>query len=198
MENIMRSAEASGASATGFGAGKGKGQTDLRRRATKGSTPVVRPSRLHLSPITVAVALTAVLAASLFVIYDTVRSFEDARRELAVIGTAIVSEIADLTPEAANLAVGQSISRFGSVKHAGLLAVANAPVAPTLAGELVPAGVHGVLALETEDVRAWMGILQRGGVAFALAGIIALLASRRRRDDMPDLVQRHNYRTLAD
>ena len=198
MENIMRSAEASGASVTGFGAGKGKGQMDLRRRETKVGVQAVRPGRMAASPITVAVALTAALAAGLFVIYDTARTFEDARRELAVIGTAIVLEIADLTPDAASVAVDRAITRFGSIEHASLLASDNAPVAPTLTGQVVPAGGHGVLAMEADDARAWTGILQRGGMAFALAGVIALLASRRRRDDMPDLVQRHNYRTLAD
>jgi two-component system cell cycle sensor histidine kinase PleC len=62
---------------------------------------------------------------------------------------------------------------------------------------VIPAGPHGLLSLETEQSRAWAAIGQRGAAAFAIAGLLALLATRRRRADMPDMVQRHNYRTLA-
>ncbi|WP_332694108.1 sensor histidine kinase [Devosia sp.] len=190
----MRSAEASGASVTGFGAGKGK--ADTRRQSSSGIAPVAHPSRPGFSPITVAVALTALLSATLFVIYDAARTFDDARRELAVIGTALASEIAELTPEEAGAALEASSRRFITVARASLLAAEAAPVAPMLAGLIVPAEPHGVLALETEQGQTWTGILQRGGAAFALAGLLTLLASRRRRD-MPDLMQRHNFSTLA-
>lgn len=190
----MRSAESSGASVTGFGAGKGKAET--HRQSGNGHAPVARPSRPGLSPITVAVALTALLSATLFVIYDTASTLEDARRELAVIGTALASEIAGLRPEDARVALAASSQRFDTVARASLVAAEATTPAPMLTSLVVPAEPHGILALEAEQGQAWTGILQRGGAAFALAGLLALLASRRH-GDMPDLMQRHNFRTLA-
>ena len=190
----MRSAEASGASVTGFGAGKGK--ADTHRRDDSGLAQVAHPCRPGVSPITVAVALTALLCATLFVIYDTARTFDDARRELAVIGTALASEIAELSPVEAGAVLAASRRRFGTVTRASLLGPDAAAPAPLMASLIVPAEPHGVLALETEQSQAWTGVMQRGGAVFALAGLMTLLASRRRRD-MPDLMQRHNFSTLA-
>lgn len=186
----MRSAEASGASATGLGAGKGKAAS--RRQQEKGRNSAARALGINFSPITLAVGLTALLSAALFVVYDTARTFDDTQRELAVIGMALASEIANLEPEAAAVAIGASSTRFG-IKQASLFKAGAAP----MSGTTVWAAPHGVLSLESEDTGAWNGIMQRGGIAFGLAGAIAFLAARRRRDDMPDPVQRHNYRTLA-
>ncbi len=188
----MRSAEASGASVTGFGAGKG--QAGFRRPTGKGRSPVAWPFRISFTPVTAAVALTSIVAATLFVIYDTARTFEDARRELMIVGHVLAEEIAGMTPEAANVALGASSQRFAGVAHASFL---TSPELSGPANQVIPAGPHGLLSLESEQSRAWVGIGQRGGAAFAIAGLLALLAMRRRRDDMPDMVQRHNYRTLA-
>ena len=61
----MRSAESSGASVTGFGAGKGK--ADRHRRPGKKREEFAQYFRFTLSPLTHAVALTALLSATLFV-----------------------------------------------------------------------------------------------------------------------------------
>ena len=188
----MRSAEASGASVTGFGAGKGEAVSC--RPTSKGRPPTAWPFRMSFTPVTVAVALTSIVAATLFVIHDTARTFEDARRELSIVGHVLASELAGMTPEAANAALEASGQRFAGLARASFL------TSPAVAGptsQVVPVEPHGVLALETEQSRAWAGIGQRGAVAFAMAGLLALLTMRRRRDDMPDMVQRHNYRTLA-
>ncbi len=193
----MRSAEASGASVTGFGAGK--------RKAEMGQPSTIRRTDDALpafpSPVARAVALTAVLAATLFVIYDIARTFDDARRELAVIGAALASEIASMPPEVASAALDASSRRYLTVSRASLIS-SPAPVdtpmmMPMLASQIIPAGPHGLLTLETEEGRAWSGIAQRGGVAFALAGFFALLATRRRGGDMPDMMQRHSYKMLT-
>ncbi|MET3926157.1 ATP-binding protein [Devosia sp. 2618] len=189
----MRSAETSGASATGFGAGKGK--TVSGRKPSSGSTPAVK-RRIQLSPITMTVALTAVLAATLFMIYDTLRTFDDVRRDLEIVGHAVVSEISGLEPEAAVLAINSTSSRFANVARASLVAEGAEPATPTMASQMVPAGSHGFLSLETEQGQSWAGIMQRGGVAFALAGLLTL-ATARRRENMPDMAQRHSYQTLA-
>ncbi len=188
----MRSAEASGASATGFGAGKG--QAVSRRATDKGQPPVAWPFRISFTPVAAAVALTSLVAATLFVIYDTARTFEDIRHELMIVGHVLASEIAGMTPEEAKAALETTGQRFAGVARASLL---TSPTEAGAANQVIPAAPHGVLSLETEQMRAWAGIGQRGAAAFAVAGLLALLATRRRRDDMPDMVQRHNYRTLA-
>ena len=187
----MRSAETSGASATGFSAGKG--QAGFRRQTMKGQSPTAWPFRISFTPVTAAVTMTALLAATLFVVYDAARTFEDSRHQLSVIGHMLASDIAGMTPEEASVALAASSKRLTGVARASLL---TSPAPAGVTGQVIPAEPHGVLALETEQ-SAWTGIGQRGAVAFAIAGLLALLAMRRRGDDMPDLVQRHNYRTLA-
>jgi two-component system cell cycle sensor histidine kinase PleC len=189
----MRSAEASGASATGFGAGKGEAVS--RRQVNRGRPPVAWPFRVSFTPVAAAVAVTSLVAATLFVIYDTARTFEDIRRELSIVGEVLASEVLGLTPEEANAALETSSRRFAGLVRASLLTSPVDAAGPT--GQVIPVGPHGLLSIETEQNRAWTGIGQRGAAAFAMAGLLALLAMRRRRDDMPDMVQRHNYRTLA-
>jgi two-component system cell cycle sensor histidine kinase PleC len=171
-ENFMRSAETSGAGATGFGAGKGK--EGSRPFTDQGSKPT-QPFRIMLSPITAAVALTSLLAATLFVIYDSAQTFTAARDDIAAIGSAITAELADLAP-----AVVDTGFPATALAEASLIAPAAQPIAATASGLAV-----------------WVGVAQRGGVAFALAGALTLLTWRRRKGDMPDMLQRHNYRTLA-
>lgn len=188
----MRSAETSGASVTGFGTGEGK--TGVRSPTPKGPTAAPWLFRISFSPLATAVGMTAVLAATLFVIYDTARTFEDARRELTIVGHVLAAEIADMAPDAANAALDASSARFSGLARASFV---MDPVAPSLTSQTVPVGSRGILSLEAEQARTWIGIGQRAGVAFVLAGLLALLAARRRRDDMPDAMQRHSYRTLA-
>ncbi|KRA55754.1 PAS domain-containing sensor histidine kinase [Devosia sp. Root635] len=159
--------------------------------------PPTQPFRISFSPITIAVALTALMAATLFVVYDTVRTFDDARRELSIVGHVLASEIEDMAPEAASAVVSASSQRFAGIARASLLVPSTVPGSNALTSQWVPAAPHGVLSLETEQGRAWSGIGQRGAAAFGLVGLIVLLVARRRRNDMPDMVQRHNYRTLA-
>ena len=190
----MRSAEASGASVTGFGTAENK--AIYRRLANGRNTPASRSHGFVFSPITFAVMLTALLSASLFVAYDTARTFDDARREMAVIGSALASEIKGLAPDAARAAVAASSSRFSSVAEARLISQPAEVASPALTGQFVPAEPYGVLSLQAEQVRAWTGIGQRAAVAFGLAGLMVLLVTRRR-SDMPDLLARQSYQKLA-
>lgn len=186
----MRSAEASGASVTGFGAGKGQA---VHRRPTH-RTLAARLFRLSFTPVTAAVALTALVAATLFVIYDTARTFEDARTDLAIIGHVLAAEIASLSPDAAKTALATAGQRFGGIARASFV---TAPASSGASAQVIPAGPHGAVAIEVEPGQNWAAIGQRGAGAFGLAGLLAFLVARRRRDDMPDMIQRHNYRTLA-
>lgn len=188
----MRSAEASGASATGFGAGKG--QAGTRRASDSSPASAAWPFQLTFSPIAAAVALTSLVAALVFVIYDTARTLDETRRELAIIGHVLASETTSMAPDAAAATINASTRRFTTLTRASFV---TAPAGAGLFSQIVPAGPHGAIALESEPSQAWVGIGQRAAGAFALAGLVALLMSRRRRDDMPDMVQRHNYSTLA-
>ena len=188
----MRSAETSGAGAIGFGARKG-----LADSARPGAASRANSSRIPLvSPITLSVALTAVLAALLFVIYDTARSLDDAQRELALIGNTLVAEIAGLAPDAATAVLDISPQRFATLARASLISADEPPALQPLMGQIVPAGDLGALALETGHGATIVGIAQRAAIAFALAGFVTLLAWRQR-GSMPDVLQRTNYRTLA-
>ena len=189
----MRSAEASGASATGFGAGKGKADRQLQT----GKARLSSIFHLGLAPLSNAVALTALLAAAIFVLYDIARTFDDARRELSLIGSTLASQISEMTTEQADTVLASANQRFVSVGRASLIPAGRMPDGVMLASMVVPAQPHGVLALEPQQGPVWSGIIQRGGGAFALAGLVVLLAGRRRRDDALDQAQQHNYSTLA-
>ncbi|WP_193336487.1 sensor histidine kinase [Devosia beringensis] len=190
----MRSAETSGVGAPHPGADTGRTNT---RQANDRSKASGRQDRsLVLAPVTAAVALTALVAATLFVAYDTVRTFDDAQQDLAMIGTAFAADIAGLAPEAVTLAVDAIPTRFNTVTRASLIQAA-APDMPTWPSQTVPAGVHGTLALEAAPDSLWTTIAQRGGIAFALAGLLIALAWRRTQRELPDSQQRRNYQTLA-
>jgi len=190
----MRSSEASGAGANGFRVGRG--MIGEPPGSASGERDVPHPWHHRFSPVTTAVALTAFLAATLFIIYDTAKTFDDARRELGMIGAMVVAEIAHRSPDTVRAAIDSSVSRFGSVARASLVAEPDATPRPF--SRVIPAGPHGNLALDLEESGALAGIAGRGAAAFGLAGLVTLLTLRRRRlTEMPDMLQRHNYRTLA-
>lgn len=183
----MRSAEKSGVDAERFSVRQDQSKnrtdrSDYRRRA-----------HFILSPITAAVALTSVLSAMLFIIYDTARSLDDMKNDLTMIGTAIADDIAELAPEAAATFIGTSPQHFGELAQASLAGSAQ----PGLLGQTVIAEPHGMLTLEAEPHGLFSGIALRGSIALGLAALLTLLTWRRPNGDMPDMLQRHNYRTLA-
>lgn len=192
----MRSAEQSGAGAEGFGIGQA--QSDYDRPAGRAAAPFSLAARFKLSPITAAVALTSLVAATLFFVYDCARTLDDVQRELSVVGAAVAADIAEVSPETAQLALENSVQRYASVAKASLLGGEPAAVAPALFAKVVPAGNHGSLSLEASQTPALTGMATRGSIAFGLAGLLTLLvAFRRRTTGMPDLLQRQNYQTLA-
>jgi two-component system, cell cycle sensor histidine kinase PleC len=189
----MRSADLSGVDADRFSVDKGA----AGERQDRGLDPITS-LRLKLSPITTAVALTAFLSATLFVIFDAVRTFEDARAELALIGRSIANDIADLSPELALASLSKAVEDYGNTARAGLRMVDAGMTSPGLISRELPAGPHGMLALEMEQDGVFSGIWQRGLGAYGLALLIVALTWRRRRHvEMPDALQRYNYQTLA-
>ena len=187
----MRSAETSGVGANRLGADTGR--ANLRHDSTNATA---RSGRIMgFSPITTAVALTAVFAATLFIAYDAIRTFDDTQRELALIGQAFAADVAELAPEALAVAVDALPARFNTVTRASLLSdTTNAIPALT---QTVAVGANQTLTLGAASESFWTTIAQRGGIAFGLAGLLTALSWRRNRSDMPDSMQRANYQTLA-
>ena len=191
----MRSAETSGVGANGFGADI---EDKYHRSTTVAQAPAAAPSRFKLSPITTAVALTSLIAATLFVIYDTTRTLHDVRRELSIIGTSLSNEMSDLEPEAIGERVERSLARYGTTLRASFSGATNDNAVSTLTSQTFPVGKLGSVSLDTAEDVTTGGLLFRGGGAFALAALVTgFTLRRRRRTDMPDLVQRQNYHTLA-
>lgn len=182
----MRSAETSGVGANGFQADQD------RATAASAARPSHRTGYLPVSPITLAVAITAVLAATLFIAYDTVSTLMETDGTLVTIS----SELAALEhplPALLDTRLPAAPSPAGS---AGLV--------PTPVGLDIPQSVAGMMpavGAAVADASApdnlWIGIAQRGGIAFALAALLVLIASRSRLGGMGDLWQRQNYRTVA-
>ncbi|WEK02752.1 MAG: ATP-binding protein [Candidatus Devosia phytovorans] len=191
----MRTAEASGASVAGFGTGKGKAVE--QRTASKARSFGLSLPQFNLTPIAHAVLVTGLVAALAFVIFDTARSFGDARRELAIIGSALAADISDMSTADALGEIGLTNRRYIAIGRASLVSAAAVPSSSIMAGMIVPAQPHGVLAMETQQQNVWGAVTQRAAAAFALVGLAVLLASRKRRDDMPDAMQRDSYSTLA-
>jgi two-component system cell cycle sensor histidine kinase PleC len=154
MENLMRTSGVSGAGATRFRVGKGAHQG-------------------HANSVTAAVAATAFLAATLFVIYDAACTFSDLGRELSSISKSLAAEISD-RPSLARASLGLENS---------------AEIATTY--ELVP-------TVDGPHVEAVAAITGRAGAAFALAGLLTFTLSRRRPGS--NTAQPHDgddYRKLA-
>jgi two-component system cell cycle sensor histidine kinase PleC len=183
----MRSAESSGAGADGFGAGK----TALQGGRSKAAQAPANRSfffRHHLSPVTVAVGITALLGAALFTLYDVSSVAQQNAKDVA--RTSLTSPSSAADPVSSDLAT----MRFAAVKQASLLLGEGGVLgAAKLVGPLVASRRESA----SLDNSSWIGIAQRSGMAFALAAFITLLTCRPRKGGMPDFQQRHSYRTLA-
>ena len=190
----MRSAETSGVGAPRLGAGTVR--ANMRQVSDSDRAPKPADRSVVVAPITAAVALTALFAATLFVTYDTFRTFDDARNELAIIGAAFAADVNALAPDAMAMAVEALPTRFNTVTRASLISPA-AGAGAVWPSQAVDMGAHGTLALEAAPQSLWSTIAQRGGIAFALAALLTALSWRRGRRDMPDNQQRRNYQTLA-
>lgn len=190
----MGRVETSGVGARGLGAHQQRATTPP---ASDGFAANARLGHsLVLSPITAAVALTAVFAALLFVAYDTVCTFAAAQHELPS-NAAWTADNSGTDGTAAASAIPPMSRQFDLLRRASLI---TAPPADSLAAfpsHFLPATNPGPRAEGAAAPNQWAAIGQRAGIAFGLAGLLTVLVWRRRRGDMPDLLQRHSYRILA-
>ncbi|MHA6298101.1 sensor histidine kinase [Devosia sp. CAU 1758] len=184
----MRSSGASGAGALGFRVGTGKSQSRLKPHKSIASF-------WCFSRTSAAVAATAFLAASLFVAYDATHTFTGVRRDLAVIGDMLAADIATRSPLDAQATIEHSEHLFDGVAQASLTGANESP--DTLLSTVVAAGPHGAVTVSAGPTGTLAGVAGRGATAFALAALLTLASTRRRRPGMPDRSQRDNYSQLA-
>src|SRR5690606_2111304 len=144
--------------------------------------------------MTKAVAATAFLAATLFTIHDAVRTFVDLQRELTTVSTMMATSLAQRPETVSPSNLDLSVAQLSPITRASF--IDTAPL-PGLFAHHLPLGDRGTLALEIEHTHALAGVAGRGGIAFALAGLLAFGVASRRKSGMPDPVQRENYALLA-
>jgi len=189
----MRSADSSGVGAERFSAAKGV--TSKVRPDHSNGLDSFTTLRMKLSPITLTVALTAMLAATLFVIYDTVRTLEDSRMRLALIGQSIATEISEgvVGPRMNAMAVSYAPGMQTALEGAGFSGMGAAFIRQN-----VPTGRQDSQIEATDSIQALMGVAQRGAGAYGLAFMLIAVTWRRRKTmEMPDALQRYNYHTMA-
>lgn len=172
----MRSSDATGAGAEGFGIGQGEtGKVKAGRVETSFRFDISS----RISPITIAVALTAFLAATLFVIFDAARTLEDARGQLRLIGKAVATELATMPADRVTQSLSQLAKTYSDAVEAELLAGARIEAA-SLVSYRFRADEIGVVELRHDTGYVLGGVLQRGAGAYLAAMLIAILSLRRR------------------
>ncbi|GLQ55071.1 sensor histidine kinase [Devosia nitrariae] len=177
----MRSSDASGAGAEGFGVGQGEtGKVEAAGIKTGFRFDIGG----RISPITVAVGLTAFLAATLFVIFDAARTLEDARGQLRLIGKAVATDLATMPAALALQSLDQLAKTYSEAVEAEVLAGAWIEAAP-LVSYRFRADVIGVVQLRQDTANVLGGMLPRGGGAYLAAMLIAILSLRRRSSSWP-------------
>ena len=184
----MRSSESAGAGAARFSAGKDKldGRNALAAKAKQ------KLSDLGPSSITLTVALTSLLAALLFVIYDTARTMEDARWELSVIAANVAADIVAASPDQLATVLAHSAERFQDVAR---IQIVQPGAKPSSSLTQVHLAGSAAIAVELRGESTYLSIAQRAGFAFALAGLLTLLTWRPK--DRIDAGQRRSYGTIA-
>ena len=161
----MRSSEVSDADANGFGMGDGQDNRRLRRQGT--AEPKGFRHRV-LTPVTLAVAATAFAAATLFIVYDVATTLGEVKRELTLIGAAVAARIANTPGASAESTLASTLSEFPTLTRARFVE-AEADFGDFFS-HAVPAGVHGMLSVETAQSSALGALAGRGAAALALPG----------------------------
>lgn len=171
----MRSAETPGVDAKGFG---------MRPRAAapnaaKARKPLLMDAVRSLSPISLAIAGTAALAAMLYVVVDISRTLDDHRDHLTSIGLAVMSDTDTVSPLAAGQRALTRLARFDAdiaASFAGpdgepLLAngAARIPENTAFVRAAITLDAVGTLTLGRDRDAALSEVWPRAGIALALA-----------------------------
>lgn len=170
----MRSSEHSGVGAEGFGIG------DDAAEETGKLSHGENPPRIQfqVSPVTVAVAITAFLSATLFVAFDTVRTIEDARADLRLIGGAVAAHMGRPAPQPGTDLLAQAMQGYAEVVTASFDTTPDAP-APLISHRF-DADEFGPVLLRIDEGAALAAVYPRAAAAFLLAFLVTAVSFRRR------------------
>lgn len=189
----MRSAETSGVEATGF---------ETAKPHLPGIGNTISNLTASISPVTLAVAITALVAATLFVVFDVARTLDDTRSRMHLIARSVMVDIDIVDPALAGERMIRRIAAFDPALRASLinnkgkvLAIsahdpAFDPISARFSAEKL-----GTLALETSTGGALAGVWQRGLLAFGAAALMIAASLGRRpakgakaKDHLTDLI----------
>lgn len=188
----MRSAETSGVVRKGFGSAKAGLSAQSPDQASLALSMLAQLRRI--SPLTQAVAVTALLSATAFTVFDFARTLEETQGRLDIAAHSIAAQLATLTPERAADALSSIVDDFDSRMEATLVdggvvrattndndpgssSVSPMDGSPALQQQAA-AGDAGTLALQMSGADTFAGVWQRGLAAYAAAFLAIGLAFR--------------------
>lgn len=183
----MRSAETSGVDAKGFGAFACAVPTSAK---AKGLVQRLADLFASISPVSYAVGGTALLAASLYCLVDTARTFDDTRTRLLSVGHALLADADALAPLTTGERILNRLAKFDPAIAASFSGPRGEPLVANVAARIpehtafvraeVASADVGTLALGQDQGSAMAGVWQRAGIAFAAAFALGVAALRRR------------------
>jgi two-component system cell cycle sensor histidine kinase PleC len=169
-----------------------------------------------VSPVTLAVAVTAFLSAGTFVFFDVVRTSHESSERLELIARSFAADLSGLETESMTEALERGASFYGPGLQASLHASNGNIVASTRMSDnetsafhslgnvdyrgfasKAGAGTHGTLWVALDRNVALGGVWQRAIAVLALAfGMVALAFRRRAPTRAPEMAQRDHFQDL--
>jgi two-component system cell cycle sensor histidine kinase PleC len=170
----------------------------------------------QVSPVTLAVAMTAFLSAGTFIFFDVVRTSHESSERLDLIARSFAADLAGLETESMSDALERGATFYGPGLQASLHASDGKIVASTrMSANEIPAfhsarnvdyrsfeskagaGTHGTLWVALDRNVALGGVWQRAIAVLALAfGMVALAFRRRAPTRAPEMAQRDHFQDL--
>lgn len=205
----MRSTEASGVGAIGLNTTE-----DALMPGARPDPDTPMPRRFFgTSWTSLAIAVTSLLAAGLFVTFDAVRTLEEARQRLQLMTRVVAAELSPLGTDGAAIALLRSAPQHDKALVASLRDPLGQVIATTslsLTGDAQPKaattdepqslraelGDTGILDMRLDEQAALRGVWQRGTAAFGLAFLMIGVSYRRDATVPPTRAQRKGFETL--
>lgn len=188
----MRSSETSDADVYGFRVGQVETQAE-GKAIPRRPVPSVPPRRV--TSLTLAVTVTALLSALLFITVDVIQTWHREMDRLDLVAALVLAESQGLAPAAVPGAAHALVSGIDEALSAR--AVGSPAETGTPLSRLITLPGNGLLAIEATAGEAVSGVALRGSAALCLAAAALVLSLRRRRRGMPSRQERENYQTLA-
>jgi two-component system cell cycle sensor histidine kinase PleC len=184
----MRSAETSGVGANGFGTTNFAVESKITSLST--ITAPARPLFRNISSVSIAIALCALLAVAVFMIFDAARTFDEARVRLNLIGRSLASELSSMNTADAGASLLRDVPTYDPQLSAILRDSNGRVIAATDPGAPQPGTADGLasttratplgsLTLQYKTGSLLTGVWLRGLAALAAAIALIALATRR-------------------